>query len=73
MADRHVMVDDRKFVVKLKPDGGVRGISERRIYASGTPYEAVYDKALYCPKKTHKKGQLQLWYRILAKMKESEK
>lgn len=73
MADRHVTLEGRRFIVKFNTGGQPRAVCERKLYMPGTPMEAVYDTPIYCPRKTHKNGQLHLWYRVLEKLKETLK
>lgn len=39
---KHVKIDDRTFIVTFDGDA-VRVIKERKLYAPGTPYEALFD------------------------------
>ena len=44
---KHITLDGRKFTVTLDRDGKPMSIKERRIYANGMHYEAMYNAPVW--------------------------
>lgn len=56
MADKHVKLDGRRFIIKFDTGGRPRAIYERKVYQPGTHMEALYDAAMW--HRNHDKGRM---------------
>lgn len=73
MADRHVRLDGRRFILKHDQGGCLRAIHERKLHMPGTPMECFYDPVIWHRNRNRSKGPKTLISRIIAKATEELK